>query len=59
MKTRVVKKQGKFIPQYKPLGCSLWKEFEDKTSSLNGPLLKIKAFDSVEEAELFIIEHFD
>ena len=59
MKTRVIKKLEKFIPQYKPLGCSLWKEFEDINSSLNGPLLKIKSFDTKDEAELYILEHFD
>lgn len=47
MKTRVVKKKGKFIPQYKPLGASIWKEIDDKS------------FDTMDAAQQHIIDQFD
>lgn len=47
MKTRVVNKNGKFIPQYKPLSCSIWKEVDEKT------------FLTKELAEQYLIELFD
>jgi hypothetical protein len=47
MKTRVVKKKGRFIPQYKPLGSPIWKEVNNET------------FDTKELAEQYLIGLFD